>query len=383
MAGDTDKTEKPTPRRLKKARSEGQVARTQDAATWLGIAAGAAMLPTSVAATGDQVRVMLAQLPSVGADPAPERALRILGQLPMAVIHGAAPVCLAAAAGAVVATVVQGVYPSGKGLKPNFKRMNPKEGLKRMFGPKAAWEAFKAVAKVAVIATVVVVLGRNLVPELAGGGGAPLSTTVERAKHGLETTVWAAAVAGLVLALFDYAYQRRSVMKQLRMSKHDLKEEHKQQEGDPQLKGAIRSKQMAMSRNRMMAAVSTANVVLVNPTHLAVALRYRPGGGAPTVVAKGAGGVALKIRELARQNRVPVVEDRPLARTLFRICDLNDEIPAELYLAVARILAFVMAAGTPGSRAGASRPAPSDLPVLPSRGELRARRTKELRAARR
>ena len=157
----------------------------------------------------------------------------------------------------------------------------------------------------------------------------------------------------------------------------------KQQEGDPQLKGAIRSKQIAMSRNRMMAAISTANVVLVNPTHLSVALRYRPGGGAPTVVAKGAGAVALKIREVARENRVPVVEDKPLARTLFRICDLNDEIPAELYLAVARILAYVMAAGRPGSKAGASRPRPSDLPALPTRAEIRGRRTRELRAARR
>ena len=383
MAGDTDKTEKPTPRRLKKARSEGQVARTQDAATWMGIAAGAAMLPTSVAATGEQARIILAQLPAVGADPTPARALRILSEMPMAVIHGAAPVCLAAAAGAVLATAVQGVYPSGKAMKPNFSRMNPKEGLKRMFGPKAAWEAFKAVAKVAVIGTVVVIMGRNLVPQLAGGGTAPLSATIDKAKHGLETTVWAAAVAGLVLALFDYAYQKRSVMKKLKMSKHDIKEEHKQQEGDPQLKGAIRSKQMAMSRNRMMASVSTANVVLVNPTHISVALRYRPGGGAPTVVAKGAGGIALRIREVARENRVPVVEDRPLARTLFRICDLNDEIPAELYLAVARILAFVMAAGRPGSRAGTSRPAPSDLPVLPSRSELRSRRNKEIRTARR
>lgn len=383
MAGDTDKTEKPTPKRLKKARSEGQVARTQDAAIWLGVAAGATLLPNSVTATGEQARIILAQLPSVGADPTPERDLRILAEMPMAIIHGAAPVCLAAAAGAILATVVQGVYPSGKGMKPNFSRMNPKQGITRMFGPKAAWEAFKALAKVVVIGTVVAVLGRNLVPELAGGGTAPLSATIDRAKHGLETTVWAATVAGLVLALFDYAYQRRSVMKKLRMSKHDIKEEHKQQEGDPHMKGAIRSKQMAMSRNRMMAAVSTANVVLVNPTHISVALRYRPGGGAPTVVAKGAGGVALKIRELARENRIPVVEDKPLARTLFRICGLNDEIPAELYLAVARILAFVMAAGRPGSRAGTSRPAPSDLPVLPSRGELRSRRTRELRAARR
>jgi flagellar biosynthetic protein FlhB len=326
---------------------------------------------------------LLAQLPAVGADPTPARALEMLHALPMAVLRGAAPACLAAALGAMLATVAQGVHPSGKMLKPKFSRMNPKEGVKRMFGTRALWEALKSLLKVIVIAGVVVVIGRHLIPQLAGSGTLPLAATVQRARSGLVTMIWTAAAAGLAIALADYLYQRHSTMKQLMMSPKEIKDEFKQSEGDPMMKGAIRQKQMAISRNRMLSHVADADVVLVNPTHLAIALKYQPGRGAPRVVAKGAGAVALKIREIARENRVPVVEDKPLARTVYRVCELDEEIPAELYLAVARILAFVMAAGRPGRRAGTRRPSHSaPVPTLPTRAELKARRAREIRAAR-
>ncbi len=149
------------------------------------------------------------------------------------------------------------------------------------------------------------------------------------------------------------------------------------------LKGAIRQKQMQMSRNRMMAQVPTADVVLVNPTHLAIALKYQAGQGAPRVVAKGAGAVALKIREIARENRIPVVEDKPLARTLYRVCELEEEIPVELYMAVAQILAFVMSAGKPGRKAGVRKPTHRvEVPELPTRAALNARRAREKRRTR-
>jgi flagellar biosynthetic protein FlhB len=249
---------------------------------------------------------------------------------------------------------------------------------------------------VTVIAVVMVVTGRDLLPQLAASGVLPLSATVARARDGLTTALYSAAVAGLLLALFDYAYQRRSVMKQLRMTFREVKDEVKQTEGDPMIKGAIRARQLAISRNRMLSAVVDADVVLVNPTHIAVALKYQPGMGAPRVVAKGAGAIAAKIRERAHEHRVPVVEDKPLARTLYRICELDEEIPTELYIAVAKILAFVMATGRPSpGRAGSGtggrttppqprRPqAQSDIPDLPTRAQLRARRAKELRDARR
>src|SRR5690349_22226307 len=166
------------------------------------------------------------------------------------------------------------------------------------------------------------------------------------------------------------------------MSPKDIRDENKQSAGDPMMKGAIRQKQLQISRNRMVGQVAEANVVLVNPTHLAIALRYQAGKGAPKVVAKGAGVVALKIREIARENRVPVIEDKPLARSLYRVCELDEEIPAELYMAVAQILAFVMAAGRPGRRAGVRKPSHrSDVPQLPTRAALRARRARENRGS--
>jgi flagellar biosynthetic protein FlhB len=375
------KTEKPTAKRLRDARRDGRFPRSQDPATWLAIAAGTALVPHAVGVLRGQVTTMLALLPAAAADPTPSRALATLGGLPRAVFEAAGPVCAAAAAGAVLAMAAQGVHPSTKGLKFTPSRLSPRQGVKRMVGSRAAWEALKALLKVAVIAAVVLVLGRSLVPELVGHGTLPVPTSLGVLGSGLSTLVWTAAATGLVLSFGDYAYQRRSVMKQLRMTPREIKDENRQTEGDPMVKGAIRAKQMAMSRNRMLAAVATADVVLVNPTHYAVALRYEAGRGAPRVVAKGADALAAKIREQAREHRVPIVEDKPLARLLHRVCDVDDEIPAELYMAVARILAFVMSLRRPGS--GMTRPAPAELPELPTRAALRVRRSRERRTGRR
>ncbi len=386
MAGDEGKTEKPTPKRLREARKEGQFPRTMDAPTWLGIAGGTSMLPYTVSRLAQTFEDLFGRLPDVAAKGTPPAALAVLADLPLAVVLDVAPLALAASFGAVAGAAAQGVHPSSKALKPQFKRMNPMQGIKRMFGPKALWEALKSLAKVIVISIVVWSMAKTLVPQLVGAGVVPWQTTLENARSGLMTLLWTATATGLVLALADYAYQRRTVMKQLRMSHHDIKQEMKQTEGDPMVKGAIRARQLAMSRNRMLSAVSDANVVLVNPTHYAVALKYQPSKGAPRVVALGTDALALKIREKAREARVPVVEDKPLARLLYRVCDLGDEIPAELYLAVARILAFVMAAGKP-TRTSSPRRAPSrtsdaKLPELPAKSQLRARRAREDREAR-
>jgi flagellar biosynthetic protein FlhB len=382
---DHGKTEKPTPRRLRKARKEGQFPRTQDAATWLAVGAAAAMLPRTAQLLLEDVREGFNRLTTVGADPSPVRALQALGSAPAAVLLSVAPVALAAGVAAVLATAVQGVHPTTKTLVPKFSRLSPKQGLKRMFGVRSAWEAVKSLAKVLVISLVVYSLALTLVPSLLSGS-LPLGAVVARTQSGLQTLLWSVALTGLVLAGGDYAFQRRTVMKQLRMTPREIKDEAKQTEGDPQLKSAIRSRQMAISRNRMLQAVTDADVVLVNPTHFAVALKYEASRGAPRVVAKGADSLALKIRRIAHENRVPVVEDRPLARTLYRICDLGDEIPAELYLAVARILAFVMSAGRPSrgtTRARRPMSAAVALPDLPAKAVLRARRARQLRDARR
>ncbi|MFN8074648.1 MAG: EscU/YscU/HrcU family type III secretion system export apparatus switch protein [Kineosporiaceae bacterium] len=369
-----DKTEKPTPKRLKKARSEGQFPRTPDAAIWAGIGAGFAMLGTTVGRVTDRFEAFTTEWAGVAADPSPAVALHTLGEVPGAVLGSVWPLAAAATLAGLAVTAAQGVHPSGKAIKPTFKRMNPLQGVKRMFGMHAVWEAAKALAKVIVIGGVAYALGKGTVPQMLAGT-LTLRGVLDAARHSLTTTVWAAVVAGVVLAVADYSYQRRQVMKKLRMSLRDIKDEHKQSEGDPQVKSAIRSRQLAMSRNRMLKAVSEADVVLVNPTHYAVALSYKRGRGAPRVIAKGAGALALKIRERAREARVPVVEDKPLCRALYRICEVGEEIPGELYLAVAKILAFVMAAGKPSPTASASRSSrTAALPDLPTRVEVNRRR---------
>jgi flagellar biosynthetic protein FlhB len=158
-----------------------------------------------------------------------------------------------------------------------------------------------------------------------------------------------------VLAAADYFVVRKKSMKQLKMSKEDIKQEHKQQEGDPHVKGQIRSRQMAMARNRQMADVPKADVVMVNPTHVAVALRYDPAKGAPRVLAKGSGAIATKIRELATEHRIPMVQDVPLARALHAGCEVGQEIPPEFYGAVAKVLAFVMSLKAKGAASGTHR----------------------------
>ena len=375
------KTEKPTARRLRDARKEGQFARTPDTATWLGIAAGTALVPHGLGVLRDEVGRMLATLPDVAADPTAARALASVSGLPSAVLTAAAPVGLAAVAAAVLGTAVQGVHPTTKTVRFKASRLSPKQGIKRMLGVRAAWEALKALLKVTVIAVVVLSLARSLVPQLLASGTLPVPVTLGVLGAGLRTLIWTVTVTGLLLALGDYVFQRRTVMKQLRMTPREIKDENRQSEGDPMVKGAIRAKQMAMSRNRMLAAVSNADVVLVNPTHYAVALRYEAGRGAPRVVAKGTDTLAAKIRERAREHRVPIVEDKPLARLLHRVCEVDDEVPAELYAAVARILAFVFSLRRPGS--GVPRPGPSALPEMPSRNALRVRRSRERREGRR
>jgi flagellar biosynthesis protein FlhB len=178
------------------------------------------------------------------------------------------------------------------------------------------------------------------------------------------------ALAGLVAAGADYAVARRRTGKQVRMSKKEIRDEHKQSEGDPMVRSAIRSRQLAAARNRMMAEVPQADVVLLNPTHIAVALRYDPAKGTPRVVAKGAGLVATRIRELAEASRVALVEDIPLARALHSGCEVGQEIPPQLYQAVAQVLAFVLsmrAAGVPAGRHRTPRNG-EPLPEVPRAG---------------
>jgi flagellar biosynthetic protein FlhB len=201
----------------------------------------------------------------------------------------------------------------------------------------------------------------------------PISAVLEVVNDEVLGLLRTVAVAGLVMAAADYVIVRRRMGKKTRMSKHEVKQESKQTEGDPLLKGAIRSRQLAASRNRMMADVPTADVVLVNPTHVAVALTYDAERGAPRVVARGTGLVAQRIREQAAEHGVPLVRDIPLARALHRSTTVGQEIPAELYAAVAQVLAFVISRRSAGVGGGEHRSPrrERELPSVPVAGRRR------------
>jgi flagellar biosynthetic protein FlhB len=183
-------------------------------------------------------------------------------------------------------------------------------------------------------------------------GGLPIDQLVSAAEQGVLALVETAIAAGLVLAGLDMIVVMRRNLKKTRMTRREVKDENKSTDGDPLLKGMRRSRAFAMSRSRMMAAIATADVVVLNPTHIAVALKYEPGKSAPRVVAKGADEIAARIRERATESRVPMVTDVPLARAIHAACEIGDEIPAELYTAVARVLAFVFSLRARGAAQG-------------------------------
>ena len=361
--GGGDKTEKATPKKLKEARKEGQTARTQDLGAWVTVLTATYMIKFMMSAGGPRLKRLFEDIADLIQAPTEAGALALLSSGFMAMVVMTVPFGLVLALVAFLSSAAQGgVHLATKNFKPKLSRMSPKQGFKRIAGTLAVWEGSKSVIKTAIAAYVAYRAMTALVPLLTTGGAMPLGSVlslVTKTGLGMMRDV---ALAGLVMGFADYAYQYKRTAKQLRMSKHDVKQEHKQSDGDPQMKGQIRSKQMAMSRNRMMSQVANADVVLVNPTHVAVALRYQPERGAPRVVAKGAGVVAAKIREEAAKHRVPVVQDVPLARALHAACDLDREIPADLFSAVAQVLAFVLSLRAKGSAAGTHR-----LPALAGR----------------
>jgi flagellar biosynthetic protein FlhB len=354
--GGGEKTEKPTPKKLKDARREGKVGKSADFGAWAGMLAATFVIPMVVGSTNRAATDLMLRIGGVIADPDIAKARQLLNDGLLAVAMAVAPLAAVTVVVAIAASAAQGgIHPATKMLKPDLKRLNPWPGLKRVFGPHAMWEAAKTTIKTLVLGLVLYYVIHGLLPQLLTAGALPLSAIVSAvAKDAILVIRWA-CVAGIVMAAADYLMVRRRNNKQLKMSVQDVKDENKQSEGNPQLKGEIRSRQLAMSRNRMMSDVATADVVLVNPTHVAVALRYDPAKGAPRVVAKGAGNIATKIRSLAEESRVPMVEDVPLARALHKACEVGQEIPPGMYAAVATVLAFVMALKSKGSAAGKHR----------------------------
>lgn len=345
MAGKADKdqkTEKPTPQRRKEARRQGQIARSPDIAGWVVLLGCSYLLPDTTARVAGALGDVTHRFGDVAARREPRLAAELLGTGLAGSLAAVLPVLVFGAALGLAATLAQvGFVFSGKALAPKAERLNPLAGLKRLFSARSLWETTKAVGKVAVIAAVAVPAVTDLAHELVGGTAVSLPILLDHVAGRVLSLVRAVALTALILAFADYAYQRRQVNRSLMMTKAEVKQELKSSEGDPMVKGKIRALQRAASRNRMLAAVGDANVVVMNPTHVAVALRYRPHEGVPRVVAKGRDHVALRIRDRAQASEVPVIEAPPLARALYHACELEQEIPFRLFDGVAKVLAFV------------------------------------------
>lgn len=368
-----EKTEKPTAKRRRDARKEGQIPRTPELGGWLSLLVLGLVVGPLLGHELDAWRGLVEASLRAAERPSVPLALQLLGNgakhTVLAILTVAGIVLLVTVASAVAQG---GMIVSPKLIKPTLKKLDPVQGFKKVFGPKALWEGAKMVAKSAVVALLGFLAVKSVLPLV--GGLVPIGTTLDVVHDkslGLARNV---ALAGLVMAVADYAVQRRRINKQMRMSRSEVKQEHKQSEGDPLVKSAIRSRQLAAARNRMIADVPTADVVLTNPTHVAVALRYG-GSSAPRVVARGAGAIAARIRETATDARVPLVQDIPLARALYRSCEVGQEIPRELWTAVAQVLAFVISRRRAGQHGGQHRSPRADqpLPDVPLAGRRRPR----------
>jgi flagellar biosynthetic protein FlhB len=363
-----EKTEKPTPQKLKKARKEGQIPRTQELGTWLGTAAASVLLPMLAEKTFDEVRQLFIQVGAVADHPEPAAVSALLGQALEAFLVTVLPTALAMMLVGTLSSAAQGgVTFATKSMKPTLQKLNPFPGIKRMFGTQGLWEAVKAIIKTIALTVVIVVTSDKAQELVSGSGSMPLSEVTRTFCESAVLMFRVVGITGLAIAVADYVVVRHKMMKKLKMSHTEIKQEHKQSEGDPHVKAQRRATQMAMSRNRMMSEIADADVLLVNPTHVAVALKYDPLRGAPRVVAKGAGEVAAKLRARAEECRVPMVQDIPLARALHGSCEIGQEVPAQLFTAVARVLAFVMHLSAKGVRGGMHRPgfeapAVDDLP---------------------
>ncbi|MBO0922433.1 EscU/YscU/HrcU family type III secretion system export apparatus switch protein [Cellulomonas sp. zg-ZUI222] len=370
-----ERSEKATPQRMKDVRRKGQLGRSQDLSAWVGLGAAAVMLPGVLTRAQDAGLEQMAQVRAVAVTADPLQAVEVLRAALTSLGTTLAPMFVVLVVVTIVVAAAQGGI-TFRSMKPRFDHLKPAAAAKRFVGPQALWQGVKTLLKTLAVAGVLVMGVQAMVPTLMASGTLPLSAILGAAGTGAADLLRGGIAAGIALAAVDLAVVVRRNRKSTRMTKQELKEENKRTEGDPHVKGAIRAKQARMSRNRMMAQVAQADVVLVNPTHVAVALRYEPGTGAPRVVAKGAGNVATRIRELATEHRVPLVEDVPLARALHGACEVDQEIPEQLFTAVARVLAFVMALRRRGAGAGHHRlPTGSALPAgtpVPPRGRRRA-----------
>ncbi|SHH61030.1 flagellar biosynthesis protein FlhB [Bradyrhizobium erythrophlei] len=341
----SDKTEDPTQKRLDDAHERGDVAKSQEINTWFVIAGGTLVLQTFSGSIGGGIlmplRNLIAKSWMIHTDGASLLVLtQSLGYVLMAALG--VPFLLLALAAIAGNMVQHRLVWSAESLKPKFSKVSPASGLKRIFGKQAAANfakgLFKLIALGAVMTAILWPERHRLESFMHFDPGMILSATTSLTVHLMGAVV--AMLAAVAIA--DYLFQYRQWFERQKMSLQEMKQEFKQSEGDPHVKGRIRQLRQQRMKKRMMAAVPKASVIITNPTHYAVALSYERGMSAPVCVAKGIDTIALKIREVAGKHDIPIVENVPLARALYATVEIDDEIPVEHYHAVAEIIGYVM-----------------------------------------
>jgi flagellar biosynthetic protein FlhB len=342
---DEQKTEQPSQKRLDDAHQKGNIPVSKEVANFMIMMSLAITVAWYAPGMLRSARMMLAPFISDADDMAADR--NGLGLILKNLIFGSASIVMLPAVTAMVAGIASNVLQNGliitsEPIMPQLSRISPLAGIKRMFSMRSVVELIKSLLKVGVIGYVAFL---SIYPEMMQVRTLP-NTSAEGlllllAKLGARMTI-GVAIAMFFIALFDILYQRFQHNKSLRMTRQEVKDEYKQSEGDPMIKGRLRRLRQERAKNRMMSAVPTADVVITNPTHFAVALKYDGATmKAPTVVAKGQDLIALKIRELAQENKVPIIENPPLARALYGSAELDREIPMEQYEAVAKVISYV------------------------------------------
>ncbi len=369
MAEDSDleKTEQPSQRRLDQAREKGQVARSRELSTFvILLAGGGAMLFMGSTLTQQMIELLRNGL-TLNREVAfnPQLLMPRLLDLSLDALLIFAPILLVLMlAAAFSPLLLNGWLFSAQSLQPQFSRLNPMAGIGRMFSTNSLVELGKAVAKSIVVGGVaawVIWHNKEAVMEL---GTQNLNVAIPQMGRLIGASFMAVVGAMLLIVMVDVPFQLWDHNKKLMMTKEEVRQESKETEGDPMVKGRIRSLQREAARRRMMDAIPTADVVVTNPSHFAVALKYRESGArAPIVVAKGANLVALRIREIAAEHHVPILEAPPLARALHKHTELGESIPEALYIAVAEVLAYVYQLKRYQQQGGTCPTEPVQLPV--------------------
>jgi len=369
MAEDSDRggPDPATGKRIERAREQGDVPRSRELATTLMLLVGGScvwLFSGPVVTALDRIMVATLTFERAAAfDPALLFDMLSAHMLDVAV--SMIPLAFLMTLAAMAAPLMLGGWLFNvDSLAPKFSKLNPISGFANMFSINSLVELGKAVLKTLLVGTVAWIAIRSQLDAVMGLGVESLKTAGSHAAQLLWISFITMVSALILIAALDVPYQIWNYGRKLRMTREEVKQEHKESEGDPHIKGKIRAMQRAMARRRMMAEVPTADVVVTNPTHFAVALKYTEGKmGAPKVVAKGADDVAAKIRELAREHKVPLLEAPPLARALHAHTEIGDEIPEALYTAVAEVLAYVFQLRTFGQFGGNRPVEPTELNV--------------------